>query len=601
MVKFWPVGLAGLAYLARAQDDEFQQITLHGERTHCDTQPCANGGHCSMSEDNKKFTCECEPEWTGKLCDIPHPKLVCGTKSISVEINKRLVQVHGLDDSQQRVSFLDTENTDCHAVSDGSNYKLTINAPFDQCGTTMSRAKVQTDQGEELDDYIYSNKVIWKKIYSGNEGEEDIVREITLLDFNCEYEDQYLIHMIPIKPYTEEVEMKTSKGDFGVTMELFKDRSMQPQFQHGENPIVAIDEEVCVKMSLSNKLGLQNLVLSIKDCWTSPGTSKETEPTDDSHVLIQDKCEATNEYSVDVIYNGEGDESQFCFHMFKWTESMDNVVLQCKVHVCDATIKRNGISQCQCPPEGFGLHDWIYPNYYNALLDRQAMANGGDAISGRSSQGTDDVDVDYFYNDGINWNEIEQEGGEQAVIDMYQNIVGRKKRDVDIQHKYNMDKPFDVRELKRDVNGYPIDLPPWLEIDPPANMYTVSQSIGVKPKDNPVSGVNKLYTRNQIMHIHNITDDGEWFAIEDDSMSKWVNEIAPGHNMVLMGVGIALILAMIILGVLIGAYVQCKKNWDKKSKKMRELNKVREFYQGVLKPQSENSSEKGFQIPTPDE
>lgn len=599
MVKFWPVGLAALSSLALANpgpdgaDDEVQHqpISLYGERNHCDTQPCQNGGRCTMSQDNKKFTCECEPEWTGKVCDIPHPKLVCGTAAITVVIDKRLVQVHGLDDAQQRVSFLDTENEKCHAdASDGENYKLTIKAPFTQCGTTTSRAND--------DDYTYSNKVIWKKVYPGNDGEEDIVREITLLDFNCEYEDEYLIHMIPIKPYTEEIEMKTTKGDFAVTMELFKDRSMLPQFQHGANPIVAIDEEVCVKMALSNKLGLENLVLSVKDCWTSPGINNENEPGEDSHILIQDKCEATNEYSVDVVYNGEGDVSQFCFHMFKWTEEMDNVVLQCKVHVCDATIKRNGISQCQCPPEGFDLHEWIYPNYYNALYDLKNYENGANDISGRSSLG------DGSEND--NYGDFEDYYTEQVLDSKaaYDNAVfgRRKRRDIDIQHKYDKSRPFDVKSLKRDENGYPIDLPPWLEVDPPANMYSVSQEIGIKPPAAPKSKITKLYMRNKIMHLHNITDDGEWFAIEDDSMTKWVNEIAPGHNMVLMGVGIALILAMIILGVLIGAYVQCKKNWDKKSKKMRELNKVREFYQGVLKPQSEGSERNsGFQIPTPDE
>jgi hypothetical protein len=59
----------------------------------------------------------------------------------------------------------------------------------------------------------------------------------------------------------------------------------------------------------------------------------------------------------------------------------------------------------------------------------------------------------------------------------------------------------------------------------------------------------------------------------------------------LFAVGIALLMAMIILGVVIGAYVQCKKKWDRRSQKIRELSKVREFYQGVLRPGNQEGSQ----------
>ena len=64
-----------------------------------------------------------------------YPQVKCGESTIEVTIDKRLVTDHGLDDSQQRVSFEDYNDEACHAVSDGDNYKLTVKAPFEGCGT----------------------------------------------------------------------------------------------------------------------------------------------------------------------------------------------------------------------------------------------------------------------------------------------------------------------------------------------------------------------------------------------------------------------------------------------------------------------------------
>lgn len=201
-------------------------------------------------------------------------------------------------------------------------------------------------------------------MYPGQEGEADIERKMVLLEFKCQYEDEYLLHLVPIKPVETTIDAESARGNFRIQMKLFKDRTFVEQSRYPENPIVAIDEEVCVQMALVNSLGIEDLVLTVKDCWT--GASKNSS---EKHMLIEEKCEAENEYSVDVIYNGISDKTQFCFHMFKWSEQMDQVYLECKVNVCDSKITHKGVSQCQCPPIGFDLNDWIYPNYYNSMFD----------------------------------------------------------------------------------------------------------------------------------------------------------------------------------------------------------------------------------------
>lgn len=524
-----------------------ESISIHGTRTHCDTDPCHNGGICRMNAgdgDTRGFSCECPPDWTGVFCDVPYPKVTCGEGEISVQIDKRLVTDHGLDESQQRVSFLDSENENCHAVSDGDNYRLTIKSPFGSCGTTTTR--------QDNDDYTFSNKVIWKKVYPGQEGEADIAREIILLDFRCEYEDEYLLHLVPIKPLETTVDQETSKGDFRIKMGLFKDRTFVEDRKLPENPIVAIDEEVCVQMSLVNSLGIDNLVLTVKDCWTSASLDSA-----EKHMLIEKKCEAENEYSVDVIYNGISDRTQFCFHMFKWSDKMDEVFLQCEVNVCDSSVTTRGFSQCQCPPQGFNLNDWIYPNYYNSMFDYYDKSNdyvGGDGMYAD--------DAGYYYDGNAYYYDYQPPDAEES------EPVERKRR-----RRRAVGKKQKAFDIQKDQDGN-IVLPKGIRTDSLADIIDIALGpIHIVPQHGNQSALSK---NRATVTVYNVTDEGPWFEDPDN--------ISASQNIVLIAVGIALLMAMVILGVVIGAYVQCKKKWDRRSQKIRELSKVREFYQGVLRP-----------------
>merc|ERR1712226_1584240 len=536
-------------------------ISIHGERTHCDTQPCKNGGVCRMNEGNEQargFTCECPPDWTGIYCDVPYPQVKCGESSIEVTIDKRLVTDHGLDDSQQRVSFEDYNDEACHAVSDGDNYKLTVKAPFESCGTRETR---KTND----DDYTFQNKVIWRKMYPGQEGEADIERKMVLLEFKCQYEDEYLLHLVPIKPVETTIDAESARGNFRIQMKLFKDRTFVEQSRLPENPIVAIDEEVCVQMALVNSLGIEDLVLTVKDCWTG-GSPNSTE----KHMLIEEKCEAENEYSVDVIYNGISDKTQFCFHMFKWSESMDQVYLECKVNVCDSKITHKGISQCQCPPVGFNLNDWIYPNYYNSMFDYYGEKNDYTGMY------ADDVYGNGMYNDAAGKSNYYyydyQEPTEDELAD--EAATGERKKRSSRQKRAVQKKAHAVIDIKKDADGNLV-IPDGVKKAPATDLIDIGYG--------PINVINKRDANNAaIVTVYNVTDEGPWFEDPAEQMTS--------QNIVLIAVGIALLMAMVILGVVIGAYVQCKKTWDRRTQKIRELSKVREFYQGVLRPGHQESA-----------
>ena len=111
-------------------------------------------------------------------------------------------------------------------------------------------------------------------MYPGQEGEADIERKMVLLEFKCQYEDEYLLHLVPIKPVETTIDAESARGNFRIQMKLFKDRTFVENSRYPENPIVAIDEEVCVQMALVNSLGIEDLVLTVKDCWT--GASKNS-------------------------------------------------------------------------------------------------------------------------------------------------------------------------------------------------------------------------------------------------------------------------------------------------------------------------------------
>ena len=49
-----------------------------------------------------------------------------------------------------------------------------------------------------------------------------------------------------------------------------------------------------------------------------------------------------------------------------------------------------------------------------------------------------------------------------------------------------------------------------------------------------------------------------------------------------MIISIALVVAMVALGVCIGVYVQCRRKYSVQRQKIREIRKVKEFYNGVL-------------------
>lgn len=532
-----------------------------------------------MKEDNNqgKFFCECASGWNGPLCEVPNPVLNCGTDEITVTIDKRMIVSNGLDVSPELISFGGSDHPDCLASLDSDNYTLRIKSPFSaNCFTTPSRA--DGDSG----DYIFHNFVEWKKVYDGsNPNEAAIQRKIKLVDFKCQYEDEYLLHMVPIKPAESVIEKNISKGSFEVDMTLWKNSDFERDIngQYSSNPIIRIGQQVCVKMNLKSKLEMPNLVLTAANCWAS-GTSNPTE--NDKHRIINKKCTTEEDYTTIVKKNGIDSEVKFCFQVYKWKQQMDQLFIQCQMSICDDSIQFDGSSQCVCPPKSYELNSWFYPNYYDSQLD---LMNDYDAYYTYGLYGDDayysPADDNYgggmFYYDYIspyqrkrrstNEEDEPKETQEQGHVEL---PTGGEQDALIHPESSSKRKRLEFVGTFKDSETGEFKLPEGIKVDAKSDLIDVGYGpITIKEKLDPAS--EKQYQAPSVIEIAELDENGEWYSSEEGA-----------SNVVLMAVGGALVFALVILGVIVGVYIQfSNKSKDKMKDQIGEQQKVKNFFKNI--------------------
>lgn len=639
--------LGSLALLNLAASKPQVSRTITGHRTYCDNKPCQNDGTCHTQQQTGKWFCECASGWNGPTCEIPNPELKCGTDVITVLIDKRMIVGNKLENKPQLISFGESEDDECKASLDGEHYRLVIKAPFGgRCGTTASRA--DGDSG----DYIFSNDVTWRKVYQGNAGEAPIQRKIKLVDFNCHYEDEYLLQMIPLRPAEMTVEQETAKGNFQVDMTLWKNSDFERDLnaQYSSNPIVRVGHEVCVKLEVDSLLNQPNLVLTASDCWAS-AISNPSE--DDKHFIINKKCISEADYTTTIKENGVGSTVKFCFKVYKWNNKMDDLYVQCKMSVCDDSIQVKGHSQCVCPPQSYDTNDWFYPNYYEAQIDYlddkyseyynygeyyadYGNANGDSSYGGDHTygdQGNNDnygmFYYDYTYGDsgGTAYDMIkrrrkrstEEAGDEQAKVEDEQvstdsnsttqeesetetrvlkqeqggSSLPTKQKNTDLLQKPAKSLKRKRLEFngtfKKDDDGNLV-LPKGIKIDESKDLIEVGYGpIIVKDELDELEAAQRAEALADII-VAQIDDPGEWFETSEGA-----------NNVVLIAVGGSLIFAIIVLGIVIGVYVQFKNQADQKNAKiLEEKQKVKAFVHGVMKEARSSSGKSKVPIYEPE-
>jgi len=285
---------------------------------------CSNRGLCIVNNIySRGYWCECDEGWAGQDCLHAEPTVECGDRRIDVVIDKGLVQELGIEDDVNFVFFgRSTAGANCRAQEEDNLYKLSIQAPFSNCGTKV----VQEQAG---DDYTFSNTVVWNR--EVNNTKNLIDRELVLLDFKCIYEDTYTVSGPSISPTINVIKFANEKGQFEVSMQLYRDDQFDKQYS--SSPTVIVGAYVYVQVELAHIQGAY-LAVSLDKCFASQ-SSDPSDPVSTKHVLIDNRCVNENDTTIRIISNGENEKSRFMFQMFRWRYSADDVYIHCDVDICN--------------------------------------------------------------------------------------------------------------------------------------------------------------------------------------------------------------------------------------------------------------------------
>lgn len=103
-------------------------------------------------------------------------------------------------------------------------------------------------------------------------------------------------------------------------------------------------------------------MLTANECWASSGPNGSGE----RHELLQNRCGNKDDPSLTVIQNGYSRYVQYCFEMFKWKDTMDQVYLNCNVEVCQPNTEMGMANNCICRTNEIDYDAYYYVNYYYA-------------------------------------------------------------------------------------------------------------------------------------------------------------------------------------------------------------------------------------------
>lgn len=299
-------------------------------QTACTGVTCSNKGICVENNIySQGYWCDCDEGWAGQDCKHPEPTVKCGHTDIEVVIDKDLVRDLEIDGDAKYVYFgRSSASRDCRAREEENLYRLSIKAPFTNCGTQV----IQRNRG---DDYTFSNTVVWNR--DVHSPQDLIDRELVLLDFKCIYEDTYTVTGPAMLPTLNILQFASEKGQFEVRMRLYDDDSYSPSREYGNEPSVMIGTNVYVQIILEH-MDDPHLSVTMDRCFASQSRDP-ADPIATKHMLITERCADKGDSTVQIQYNGEQREGRFRFQMFKWRWSADDVYLHCEIDICNKTLE----------------------------------------------------------------------------------------------------------------------------------------------------------------------------------------------------------------------------------------------------------------------
>lgn len=304
----------------------------------CASSPCQNGKQCYDIGDND-YECICE-EFAGRNCQIPPPGVSCQASRIQVEIDRSWLIEKVQSDNHNYIYMGNgqSQNAACRATLSEPNadkIHVTLDKNFRQCGTAVSRA----DNG----DYVYTNKVFFNLQNAGVQ-----MKMAALVQWTCEYEDEYTVSSAPIDGYymnDDRAEAKSIVGDFNLATQgylrpSFEAKDLLPSYVvSGSTEIFHVlngnKKWLSFQTQLTGEAQARNTKISLKTCFLSSSRSPSNRPND-MEVIIDNHCPASGALTKFYL-NGESNNVRFATNILafrrNWMQEKP-FYFHCEVQVC---------------------------------------------------------------------------------------------------------------------------------------------------------------------------------------------------------------------------------------------------------------------------
>eukprot|EP00057_Strongylocentrotus_purpuratus_P008326 XP_011662800.1 PREDICTED: CUB and zona pellucida-like domain-containing protein 1 [Strongylocentrotus purpuratus] len=324
--------------------DTFREIG----KVQCEpTNPCDNGGTCenntcvcpegfsgnfchldacdSICVDGticEQGSCTCPAGYAGNMCQDKLTSVECGSTSMTVNIDKRLVPGDA--------SGVHFRNHSCYGVN-SSITEITLTTNYDQCGTTFE---------EDNTTITFTNVITYAK--PGSEDGTVITREYHMqVRVECCLKKEEIVSG-SFRPQLGEVSFSDKgSGDFSLKLERFQTYSF-------ENKELDTTSFVLQQQNLFLAVGLNsvsNVGMFIESCWATTTQGSDTVP---QYSLISSGCQDDGTVVINRLLglNREG----FSFKAFAFVGDYTEVYIHCLVNVCGA-VEAQSIRDAGCPSE----------------------------------------------------------------------------------------------------------------------------------------------------------------------------------------------------------------------------------------------------------
>ncbi|XP_041484986.1 ZP domain-containing protein-like [Lytechinus variegatus] len=268
----------------------------------CAAHPCLNGGNC---EDG---SCLCPAAFSGNRCQDKLTSVECGSGSMTVTIDKRLVPGNA-----NAVHFI---NQSCFGVESSNSDEITLSTNYRECGTTLT---------DDVSTMTFSNVITYEKPEA--EGDTAITREYQMqLRVECCLNKSETVDG-SFKPRLGKVAFSDkSTGNFDLNLARFKTENIQEV----DSSSVSLGQELFFEVSLKS---VEILGMFIESCWATATVDPATNP---HHSLISSRC--PEDPTTSINNDLDLDRESFSFKAFAFTGDNQNtqVYVHCLVMVCGA-------------------------------------------------------------------------------------------------------------------------------------------------------------------------------------------------------------------------------------------------------------------------